>query len=81
LDESNEQMVRAFYFVQGRLIELIAKFDWMNEKTGGRFGDSLLVIRDDLEVTRKRTFSLEKHWREKLGLPPIATKPSRAIQV
>lgn len=64
-DQSTEQIARAFSFTQMRLRELIAKFDWMNEKTGGTLKDSFEVIRGDMEISRKRLFALEKHWKDK----------------
>lgn len=48
-----------------RIEELIGKLKWMNEKTGGSLKDSFEVISGDMEITRKRLFALEKHWKEK----------------
>jgi len=64
-DQSTEQIGRAFLFAQGRLAELIAKLDWMDEKTGGTLKDSFMIIRDDMRITQKRLFALQKHWKEK----------------
>ena len=68
MDQPNEQVARAFVFAQGRLVELMAKLDWMDEKTGGTLKDSLEIIRDDMQITRKRLFALEKHWRERQNM-------------